>query len=218
MDNFENRFRYHLIQGLQIERALDIGAYRGDFTRLVRKLWPAATVWQFEADERQKVHNPDAIYALLGNRERECDFYTVLDDTRVSSTGSSIYREVSEHYRDPTVLKKQMTTIDSLMDQIDFSGDWKAHGIVKLDTQGSELDILAGAAGFLERFTPRLVLLEASVIEYNQGGPLVTDVLNFMKAIRYQLIDMFDVHYAADDRLIQIDLLFEAAGVAPVPS
>jgi len=217
MDNFENRFRYYITQGLRVERALDIGAYRGDFTRLLRKLWPDATVWQFEADERQRMHNPEAIYALLGDAERECDFYTT-DQTSVSSTGSSIYRENSEHYRDPMVLKKQMTTIDKLMETIEFSGDWNAHGIVKLDTQGSELDILGGAVRFLQRFSPRLVLLEASVVAYNQGGPLVADVIDYMKAIRYQLIDMLDVHYAADGRLIQIDLLFEAGGVPPALS
>jgi len=113
------------------------------------------------------------------------------------------------------ILRKQMTTIDRLMETIEFSGDWQAHGIVKLDTQGSELDILGGAARFLQRFAPRLVLLEASVVPYNLGGPLVADVLDYMKSIRYQLIDMLDVHYAADGRLLQIDLLFEAAGVSP---
>ncbi len=40
-------------------------------------------------------------------------------------------------------------------------------GLVKLDTQGSEVDILKSARNFLETFTPRLILLETSVFRYN---------------------------------------------------
>ena len=209
MKNFADRFRFHISKGLQIERVLDIGAYRGDFSRLIRELWPEARVWQFEADDRQRLHNPEAIYALLGNSERECDFYTV-DETKAFTTGSSIYRENTEFYRDPIVLKKQMKTIDSLMDAIDFSGDWKEHGLIKIDTQGSELDILEGARKFLRTFVPRLVLLEVSVIPYNKDAPLMTDVLAYMKRIRYKPIDVFELQYASDRTLVQMDILFQS--------
>ena len=38
----------------RIERALDIGAYRGEFTNLLKSIWPGIQVQQFEADERNK--------------------------------------------------------------------------------------------------------------------------------------------------------------------
>lgn len=210
MQNFEARFRHQILQGMRIERALDIGSYRGDFTSVVKKFWPAAKVWQFEADERQKSRNPEAIYALLGDRERECDFYTIEETETTSSTGSSIYLENTDYYKTPIVLRKQMTTIDKLMETIDFSGNWAERGLVKLDTQGSELDILEGARTFFLTFKPKYVLLEASVFPYNKGGPLISDVFVYMKKIHYGLIDVFDIQYGADDRLIQMDLLFEA--------
>src|SRR5690606_13794947 len=121
MQNFENRFRHHIQQGLRLERALDIGAYRGEFTRLLGRMFPDIRVWQFEADERQKPRNPDAMYVLLGNAERECDFYTV-DENAAYTTGSSVYRENTEYYRDPIILRKQMTTLDHIMESVDFSG------------------------------------------------------------------------------------------------
>ena len=147
MQAFENRFRFHISQGLQLERALDIGAYRGDFSKLINRLWPGIKVWQFEADERQKPRNPDAYYILLGDQPGERDFYTV-DEKDAYTTGSSIYRETTEFYRDPIILKKKMTTLDRIMRRVDFSGNWKEHGLVKLDTQGSEVDILKGARNF----------------------------------------------------------------------
>jgi FkbM family methyltransferase len=207
--SFENRFRFHMSKGLRVDLALDIGAFRGEFTKLLTELWPSIKVWQFEADERQRPRNPDANYMLLGDSEREVDFYTV-DESVAWTTGSSIYRENTEFYKNPLVLKKQMRTIDGLMASIDFSGDWKEHGLVKLDTQGSELDILQGARGFFSRFTPRAVLLEVSIIPYNAGAPLMADVFAYMKSIGYQPIDVFDLQYWPDGQLIQMDFLFES--------
>lgn len=208
MQNFENRFRFHIKDGVRLERALDIGAYRGEFSKLLARVFPGIRIWQFEADERQKPRNPEAMYILLGNREQECDFYTV-DESQAYTTGSSIYRENTEYYRDPIILKKQMTTIDRIMETVDFSGNWKERGLIKLDTQGSELDILEGAATFFATFQPRYVLLEASVFAYNAGAPLVADVFARMTALGYRPIDIFDLQYASDDRLNQMDIFFE---------
>ncbi len=208
MQNFENRFRYHISQGLRLERALDIGAYRGEFAGLINRLWPRIKVWQFEADERQKPRNPEALYVLLGNQVRECDFYTV-DEKDAFTTGSSIYRENTDYYRNPIILKKEMTTIDRIMDRVDFSGNWREHGLVKLDTQGSEVDILEGARNFLQSFVPRLILMETSIFPYNLGAPLIADVFAYMTSIGYRPLDVFDLQHGPDGTLVQMDVLFE---------
>lgn len=209
MKSFESRFRFHISKGLRIDVALDIGAFRGEFSKLLRGLWPTVKIWQFEADERQSLHNPAAHFVLLGNCQRECDFFTV-DEALAWTTGSSIYRENTNFYRDPMILKKQMTTLDALMGALDFSGDWRGRGLVKIDTQGSELDILEGARGFFERHAPRMVLLEVSLIPYNAGAPLMAEVFAYMKRIRYQPIDVFDLQYLPDGQLFQMDILFES--------
>jgi FkbM family methyltransferase len=208
MQNFEARFRHHLSTGVRFDVALDIGAYRGDFSRLLRSFWPDIKIWQFEADERQRPFIPDAQFVLLGDAQREVDFYTV-DESFAPTTGSSIYRENTEIYSHPLVRKMQMTTLDALTETIDFSGDWKEHGLVKIDTQGSELDILRGARRFLERYSPRALLLEVSLFPYNLGAPLLADVIAYLSGIQYRATDIFDVHYWLDGRLTQVDLYFE---------
>lgn len=213
MKNFEARFRHHAGKGLRIDCALDIGAFRGEFTALLRRVWPTVKVWQFEADERQRTHNPQAHFVLLGDTHKDCDFYTV-DEKVAWSTGSSIYRENTNFYKDPIVLKKQMTTFDALSGTLDITGDWKEHGLVKIDTQGSELDILEGARNFLATQHPKLILLEVSLIAYNAGAPLAADVFAYMKRIGYQMADIFDLQYLPDGKLFQMDVLFERAGTA----
>ena len=149
---------------MQIEQVLDIGAYRGDFKQTVKSVWPDCRVQQFEADERQASHlSPDAKICLLGDQEREVDFYTIEDKVRGMTTGSSIYRERTAYYQNPKVIKKQMVTLDSV---VDASGDW-SKGLVKIDTQGSELDILRGGEVFLKIQQPRYTLLECSLMQYN---------------------------------------------------
>ena len=90
-----NRFQYRLsvlqANDIKISNLLDIGAYRGDFTRMVRNLWPEVKVWQIEADERQLPFlQPDAMVALLSSKSnQEVDFFT-LDNNSSITTGSSV--------------------------------------------------------------------------------------------------------------------------------
>jgi hypothetical protein len=94
--NFATRFQFHVARGVQIDLGLGIGAYRGEFSGLVQGLWPAATVSQSEADDWQQPDNPEAIFVLLGNSEREGPFYWVVD-ARITMTWQSFYGENTEH-------------------------------------------------------------------------------------------------------------------------
>lgn len=190
---------------------LDIGAYRGDFTDTVNSIWPTCIVYQIEADSRQKNYLKDnAIIALLGDEEKlNVNFYT-LDQDKIT-TGSSIFLEKTSYYTDSTtvVLSKQMTTLDKLYDIYKFAGDWKNYGLIKIDTQGSELLILEGAKKFLENKNPRYILLECSLIEYNLNAPKVSEVIHYMDKINYNIKDIFDLSYDSKGGLIQTDILFE---------
>ena len=69
MRSYEARFRNLRDNGINIGYALDIGAYRGDFSKILREIWPNIKIWQFEADERQKPWlDKDAIFGLLSNK------------------------------------------------------------------------------------------------------------------------------------------------------
>jgi FkbM family methyltransferase len=213
IQNFRERFLVLKKNGCHIQYVLDIGAYHGDFTDTINSVWPSALVRQIEADDRQKgwLHN-NAIIALLGDREQEdIDFYT-LPDTKIT-TGSSIFLEMTPHYSpgERVVMKKNMTTIDQLDSVYNFYGNWREHGLVKLDTQGSELLILTGASNFLRIKEPKYILLECSIQEYNNGAPDFFTVVEFMHKLKYKTVDIFDRAYDSRDKLLQIDILFERA-------
>ena len=205
----------HIIKRLQILKlqanitvAFDIGAYRGDFTRALKTVWTDCKVWQFEADDRQKEFLSNPFIGLLGDVPgKVIDFYT-LPDNQVT-TGSSIFKENSQYYLTPVVLQKIMTTIDEAAKFNEYSGDWKNSGLVKIDTQGSELLILKGAKKFIETNKPRFFLLECSIIEHNKNGPKIHEIFQYMDSIGYQMKDIFDVLHSTAGLLLQTDILFE---------
>ena len=209
IEPFARRFNVLKKLNYHIQYVLDIGAYRGDFTETVKSVWPTAIVRQFEADERQLPWlQSNAINTLLGNEEKEVDFYTLGPDK--ITTGSSIYKELTPHYNPEStvVMRKQMTTLDILDAKHNFYGNWKSNGLIKIDTQGSELLILKGAKNFLKK-EPKYILLECSVLPYNQGAPIVSDVIIEMSTMGYLVRDIFDLSYDRSGRLLQTDILFE---------
>ena len=209
MSSIDHRLSVLKNSGVVISHFLDIGAYRGEFTKIVKKHWPAVTVWQIEADERQQPWlQTDAIFALLSDQSnRELDFFTLNNENSIT-TGSSVYRELTQYYKNPIVVKKRTTTLDDIAKRVNFRGNWKNSGLVKLDTQGSELDILRGAENFLSTYQPKYILIEASVKPYNLEAPLVGDVIEYMRSKGYQIVDLMHCLYDSSESLLQIDILF----------
>ena len=210
LQNFYNRFLAMRENNKHITCVLDIGAYRGDFTETIKAIWPMARVWQFEADGRQVAHlQRDAFVGLLlGDVEANVDYYTLPDDK--ITTGSSIFKEQTEHYADGKFIRivKPMVTLDSLLSELKLHGNWAKNGLVKIDTQGSEQLILEGAKEFLATKQPKYMLIECSVKEYNAGAPLIGDMVSYLNSIGYQISDVFDLSYNQRGELLQTDLLF----------
>lgn len=208
--SFKNRFETLKKNGVNLHCALDIGAYHGDFTETIQAVYPFIKIVQIEADERQKKYlHQNCIIALLGDSQREVTFYTLAEDK--ITTGSSVFLELTTHYNEHSViaLQKEMTTLDTLDKQFNFNGDWLNHGLVKIDTQGSELLILDGAYNFLTSKRPRFILLEVSVQEYNKGAPKFNLVIEYMNKLNYTVKDIYDLSYDGMGQLLQIDILFE---------
>jgi FkbM family methyltransferase len=207
--SIEHRLAVLKNSGVVISHFLDIGAYRGEFTRVVKTHWPEVKVWQIEADERQQPWlQTDAIVALLSDKpNQELDFFTLNNENSIT-TGSSVYKELTQYYKNPIVVKKRTTTLDDVAKRVNFRGNWKNSGLMKLDTQGSELDILRGSENFLATYQPKYMIIETSVKPYNLEAPLVGDVIDYMRTKDYQILDIMHCMYDNNESLLQIDILF----------
>ena len=98
----------------------------------------------------------------------------------------------------------EVRTLDSLFEDIRPE---KEAVLLKIDTQGYELEVLRGA----EQSLPRVCMaqLEVSVVPLYEGAPVMADVLAFMQDAGFSLMQLEPVLIdPATGRLLQLDATF----------
>jgi len=182
---------------------LDIGANTGWFYELARKEFPNAYFYLVEGnpmcEDSLKSKNTDYHIGLLSDNVKTVKFYTNTKD--LWSTGASIYRENSHHFTDEdlVVTEYETTTLDLLFPTQKFD-------LIKMDVQGSELDIIKGGLNVVSK--AKGLLLEVSRLEYNQSAPMETEVINFLKTIGFYEEEELACHYLYNYEIFQRDVLF----------
>ena len=174
------------------ETILDIGANVGNFTRQCKTIWPLTNSIMIEGT-RECSFSLSTIgekfyIELLGDEDgKKVTFYK----TKVSATntGNSIYKENSVHYNDEKVIKEErkLVKLDSLLQNFQRPIDF-----AKLDTQGSELNILKGGIKTLSKC--KYILIEVSLKYYNEGVPLKDEIVNFMSSMGYNNKEVIETH------------------------
>ena len=117
--------------------------------------------------------------SLVGKLNSVAEFFE-----NKKGTGNSIYREKSKYFSSTKSILKPIHTLDTLM-----AGHPPVQ-LLKLDIQGAELDALKGAERVLE--SVEVVILEISLINYNEGAPLALDTLSYLNERGFDLFDLQD--------------------------
>jgi FkbM family methyltransferase len=100
-----------------------------------------------------------------------------------------------------------VTTVDAEVRRSDLPGPY----LLKIDVQGGELEVLAGATKTLEH--TELIVLEASLFHLYDGAPDITLVIKYLDAIGFVLYDVFGGdRRPLDGALAQVDLAFARRG------
>ena len=183
-------------------RILDIGANIGQFHQLTKQIFPEAYIFSIEAsdecEEYLKQITNQYYIGLLTKDNIEYNFYS-RKDTGIG-TGNSIYRELTSFYSDEQVkiIKKQGIKLDDLFEK-DSEFD-----LIKIDTQGSELDIIEGGIELCSK--AKGILLEVSLTQYNENSPLYDEVISFMSNIGFKSKEILDEQ--RNHNAYQQDILF----------
>jgi tetratricopeptide (TPR) repeat protein len=81
---------------------------------------------------------------------------------------------------------------------------------VKIDTQGSELDVILGGKALLSQAD--YILVEVSLVEYNIGGARAEAIFSTLDGLGFHCTEVTDFHRLAgvqNGNLLQMDFLFE---------
>lgn len=179
----------------------DIGACRGAWSKQYEEIFPEAQFYLFDAVRKPYAQTGDRwtwIEAVLSRPGMgDVDFFSN------SGGGDSYYREITGAFDGVTPERRGTVTLDEM--------DLPAPQVMKLDTQGSELDILMGAEKALDEAL--MLQIEVSVTPYNEGAPGFDDYIRFMMERDFVPIKLEEIHFWGP-KISQFDLVFVANRIA----
>jgi len=194
--------------GRQPVNVLDIGAYDGSWALALKQAFPAARIHCFEAQEKmaqplealtRRYADIGFTKALLGaDSSQVVEFH--VQETRHGSSGSSIYKETTGF--ETEVVTMPIQTVDEILEDVHFP----PVDFIKIDVQGAEIDVLKGAVKAMQ--TAEVLVTELSLVDYNEGAPLIHEVMAFLAGHGFVLYEIADTHRRRNDTLIQIDGIF----------
>lgn len=183
---------------------LDIGANNGQFYNESKNIFPDSYFLLIEGNEycepALKTLGVDYKISLLSDSVKEVDFY--LRRQEYTCTGNSIYREKTSFYDDNEIVieKKKTDTLSNVLGEQYFD-------LIKIDVQGSEIDIIIGGLDIINNC--KGLLMEVSLEEYNEGSPTIEFVDNFMKNLNFEKVEIINnLNHPIKHTLIQQDVLY----------
>lgn len=187
---------------------IDIGANRGEWTRMATKIFPQSHVLMIEPQEEMKYYldqicrssnSIEYVQAGAGSEKGEL-IQTIFPDL----AGSSFLPNVSEaKLENGTQRITPIVTVNELLaERENFSPD-----LIKLDIQGFELEALKGASTCFG--STQIFILETSLYQFFEGMPTTRNCIEFMAENGYELYDITDfLRRPLDGALAQVDMAF----------
>lgn len=203
--------RWHLEQLTGIQSMLDVGMAHGHFSDFFHTLFPDAVITGVECNDRDNYFLKDSPFdvrfACLGKENCTGTFYISKEDE--VGGGSSFYKENTFAFEETIAETKPIIRMDDMFPHSQFD-------FIKIDTQGSEMDIIEGGKETIRK--AKYLLLELSFLPYNDGAPLIDDILPVVRSLGFRMIDTFGPQLGGhtwNDRKIQVDVLFTSLPIAP---
>lgn len=175
--------------GFAPKHIVDVGANRGNWTRTAIKYFPDAVYTLVEPQDRLKIHVSDLI-----DRGYKIRWFSVGAGDKSGTLPLTIsYRDDRSSFvvtDEPTLGAdvRQITVEVKTLD--DITCDMPLPEMVKIDAEGFDLNVLAGASGLLGKTD--IFLVEACFCGPFQNS--VSAIVAFMAKAGYRLIDVTDLN------------------------
>lgn len=206
--------RSQLIDFYGISCIFDVGANAGQYSLSVRKFGYKGQIISFEPlvsafEILKKKSSNDTKWTIfnfaLGNENS-----TSTINISQNSYSSSIKNILPSHYNSCPESKYidshaiEIKRLDDIYKSIDFDDQAL---MLKIDTQGYELEVLKGASEFLKKV--KVIQLEMSLIELYENEPLFLEVTNFLSDLGFSLVSLENGFYNEETgQLYQVDGIF----------
>lgn len=185
-----------------IDVIYDIGANQGSWTSKYKEKFPGVSFHMFEADPGLKDPRNGGAWHNIALGKLDGQTSTFYSTPYFNGAGNSFYKENSGLFEANGIATSlAQVTLDSYV----MSRHLRLPDVIKIDTQGSELDILSGGRRCLAN--AMLVQLELPIVDYNSGSPRLPECVDFMKGESYLPIGIEEIHIMRNI-LVQLDVVF----------
>lgn len=169
-------------EGFEPKVIYDIGSCVLHWTHEAQKVWPRAKIILFDAFDRAQFlyKGFDYFIGVLGDVDDKIVKFYQNDQL---PGGNSYYRETfmdGRFFPLDAYTEMTMHRLDTVVNKMEFPYP----DLVKIDVQGSELDVIRGGQHVLSHATRMIV--EMQHVQYNEGAPLVTDVLPCIESMGWK--------------------------------
>ena len=204
-----------LLKNEQVNVFLDIGAHLGESTRLVRSLGFSGRIIAFEPDEeclsalRESAAADPACEVLpvaLGAKSGTATLLR-MDCSGLSSLHTPLASPGGGSLRAMTVTGSRTVQVRTLEDFLRNELRSVGDVIAKIDTQGSDLDVMDGAGEERQRIAA--AVLEAPIIELYDGMHSLDQTLDRMREWGYHATGIVPVSRDARGRILEVDVFFK---------
>lgn len=212
--NFRSLFLKHILDSSDIDVVLDVGANAGQTGHALRELGYTRAIFSFEplaqpfAELQDACANDQDWHAFniaLGAEEGENEMHVMEFD----ASSSMLRPEASFLDRLPgsSELREETIQVQTLSHVVREHTLSDRSVYLKIDTQGSELDVLHGGEDVLSHID--YVETETSLIQLYEGQNLLHDVSSWMYDHGFRAINIFP-HFMEDDTgfFSQADIVF----------
>jgi FkbM family methyltransferase len=222
----ERRLRWADLAMLRIGKGdvvFDVGANVGDFTECVLAHQPWAVVHAFEP-------LPD-VYKTLCARFKDypgiyCRNVALGGEAGEAAINVSNFHEASSFLENGQLLDEKVYGIDFTVREVvavpveTVAKYVSARGLgniklLKLDVQGYELEVLKGAEPVFNRV--EYIYVEAQFQELYKGGPLYSDIFEFLNQRGFDLLRMTAFRTDDGGRLMECDMIFKNRAIQSHP-
>jgi FkbM family methyltransferase len=210
----DTRRRFLLLKNYNISKVIDVGANKGEYVLELRKNGFNGDIYAFEP--LSKIF--ERLKAITKNIEKIHLFNFALGATNEenkiniskNSASSSLLNMLSKHssaepnsiYVDSEIIK--VRTLDSIFESIYSEGD---RILLKIDTQGFEMNVLKGSLISLKNIIG--IQVELSLVPLYEGSTLYEEIFHFLKEHGFKLCSIENGFADFNSgQLLQIDGIF----------
>jgi FkbM family methyltransferase len=201
----EQTLRRFRSTGFSPSTIYDVGAYRGDWTKTAAAIFPASDFYLFDANELNIpfLKNTKRSFFMAPLSDRDSKSGVPLYVNERLQTSVSLLRERTKVFNENVRLVNLPTRrLDSLVAEEGLSKP----DLIKLDVQGSEMDVLKGSSKIIDGVSA--IIAEMSFLPFNEGAPLIGEVITYIENLGFKCTDVCEMHQSFTGGVLQMDIIF----------